>query len=234
MSNNLTPCLSDSTQSTLVSSPIKLKPVKSLLSGKISDFLLSWCRLYNSIHLRKNLKSLIFPGEFLHFTAMSFDINPVILLMWSLVPSMVCKFYPKLFLSQYNMLLVINMRFVIPFLQCYQILQHKFKFEIFQKPPRRCSVKKRLKNFSKFTGKHLCQSLFFNKVAGLRSSTLLKKRLWHRCFHKNFEKFLKTPFFTEHLRTTASNFGYLSSTRDLVSDFYKKVLKKKYFSKYQM
>ena len=24
-----------------------------------------------------------------------------------------------------------------------------------------------LKNFTKFTGKHLCQSLFFNKVAGL-------------------------------------------------------------------
>ena len=23
-----------------------------------------------------------------------------------------------------------------------------------------------LKNFAKFTGKHLCQSLFFNKVAG--------------------------------------------------------------------
>ena len=31
----------------------------------------------------------------------------------------------------------------------------------------RCSVKKGvLKNFEKFTGKHLCQSLFFNKVAG--------------------------------------------------------------------
>ena len=25
-----------------------------------------------------------------------------------------------------------------------------------------------LKNFARFTGKHLCQSLFFNKVAGLR------------------------------------------------------------------
>ena len=25
-----------------------------------------------------------------------------------------------------------------------------------------------LTNFAKFTGKHLCQSLFFNKVAGLR------------------------------------------------------------------
>ena len=26
-----------------------------------------------------------------------------------------------------------------------------------------------LKNFAKFTGKHMCQSLFFNKVAGLRT-----------------------------------------------------------------
>ena len=30
-------------------------------------------------------------------------------------------------------------------------------------------------------------------------ATLLKKRLWHRCFPVNFAKFLKTPFFTEHL-----------------------------------
>ena len=43
-----------------------------------------------------------------------------------------------------------------------------------------------LRNFAKFTGKHLCQSLFFNKVTGLRPSTLLKKRLWHRCFPDNF------------------------------------------------
>ena len=28
------------------------------------------------------------------------------------------------------------------------------------------------KNFTKFTGKHLCMSLFFNKVAGLRPSGL--------------------------------------------------------------
>ena len=34
-----------------------------------------------------------------------------------------------------------------------------------------------LRNFAKFTGKHLCQGLFFNKVAGLRPATLLKKRL---------------------------------------------------------
>ena len=33
------------------------------------------------------------------------------------------------------------------------------------------------RNFAKFTGKHLCQSLFFNKVAGLTACNLIKKRL---------------------------------------------------------
>ena len=51
-----------------------------------------------------------------------------------------------------------------------------------------------LKNSAKFTGKHLRQSLFFNKVAGLRPATLLKNRLWHRCFPMNFVKFVRTPF----------------------------------------
>ena len=51
-----------------------------------------------------------------------------------------------------------------------------------------------LKNFSKFIEKRLCQSLFFNKVLGLRSATLLKRRLWHRCFPVNFVKFLRTLF----------------------------------------
>ena len=51
----------------------------------------------------------------------------------------------------------------------------------------RCSIEKGvLRNLAKFTRKHLCQSLFFNKVAGLR--------LWHMCFPVNFAKFLRTPF----------------------------------------
>ena len=54
------------------------------------------------------------------------------------------------------------------------------------------------RNFAKFTGKHLCQSLFFNKVAALGPATLLKKRLWHRCLSVNFAKFLRTLFLTEH------------------------------------
>ena len=67
----------------------------------------------------------------------------------------------------------------------------------------RCSVRKGvLRDFAKFTGKNLWQSLFFNKVAGWACNsfknrppaTLLKKRLWHSSFPLNFAKFLKTPF----------------------------------------
>ena len=55
-----------------------------------------------------------------------------------------------------------------------------------------------LKNFAKFTGKHLCQSLFLIMFQA-PPETLLKKRLWHRCFPVNFAKFLKASFLTEHL-----------------------------------
>ena len=40
--------------------------------------------------------------------------------------------------------------------------------------------------------------------AGLRPATLFKKRLWHRCIPVDFAKFLRTSFFIEHLRATAS------------------------------
>ena len=55
-------------------------------------------------------------------------------------------------------------------------------------------IKGVLRNFSKFTGKQLCQSLFFNKVAGVRPATLLRKRPWKRFFPVIFAKFLRTPF----------------------------------------
>ena len=42
-----------------------------------------------------------------------------------------------------------------------------------------------LRNFAKFTGKHLWQGLFLNKVA---------ERLCYMCFPVNFAKFLRTPF----------------------------------------
>ena len=51
---------------------------------------------------------------------------------------------------------------------------------------RRCFYKKDvLRDFTIFTG--------------LRLATLLKKKLWQRCFPVNFVKFLRTPFCTDHL-----------------------------------
>ena len=63
-----------------------------------------------------------------------------------------------------------------------------------QKQPPEVLRKRVLRNVAKFTVKHLCQILFFNKVAGLRPATLLKKRLWLRCFPVNFATFLRRPF----------------------------------------
>ena len=60
-----------------------------------------------------------------------------------------------------------------------------------------------LKKFTKFTGKRLCQNIFFNKIAG-RPSTLLNKRLWHRCFPMNFGKFLRTLYYRTPLVAASS------------------------------
>ena len=73
-----------------------------------------------------------------------------------------------------------------------------------------------LRNFEKFTGKHRLESLFCDKVAGLRPSTLLKRRLWPKgcnvikkemlaqVFSNEFYEISKNTLFKEHLRTTAS------------------------------
>ena len=80
----------------------------------------------------------------------------------------------------------------------------------------RCSIKKCvLRNFAKFTGKHLCQSLFFNKVAGLRPATLLKKETLAQVFSCEFYEISKNTIFTEHLWTTAS--VYLNFLRSFES-----------------
>ena len=73
----------------------------------------------------------------------------------------------------------------------------------FQKqPPEVFHEKTCSQKFTKFTVKHLCQSLFL--INCRPEATLLKKRLQHSCFRVNFAKFLRTLFLTEHLQTTAS------------------------------
>ena len=69
---------------------------------------------------------------------------------------------------------------------------------------RRCSVKKGvLRNFAKFTGKHLCQSLSFNKVAG-GACNFIKKDTLAQVFSYEFCEVSKNTFFTEHVWAPAS------------------------------
>ena len=62
---------------------------------------------------------------------------------------------------------------------------------------RKCSVRKAiLRNFANFTGKHLCKSLFFNKVSGLRPATLLKKETLAHVSSCEFCEIFRNTFFT--------------------------------------
>ena len=49
---------------------------------------------------------------------------------------------------------------------------------VFRSSHQRCYVRKGvLRNFTKFTGKHLYQSIFFNKVGGLRQAKHAKQAI---------------------------------------------------------
>ena len=56
-----------------------------------------------------------------------------------------------------------------------------------------------LRNFAKFTGRQLCESRFFNKIAGVVPETL------SQVFSCEFIEISKTTFFTEHYRVTTSD-----------------------------
>ena len=46
---------------------------------------------------------------------------------------------------------------------------------------------------------NICSRVLF-LINLLNNNLLLKNRLWHSCFAVNFATFLRTPFFTEHLK----------------------------------
>ena len=72
-----------------------------------------------------------------------------------------------------------------------------FKFLLPEAGRQRCSIEiSVLKNFTKFTGKHLCQSTY----------NFIKKDTLAQMFSCELGKIFKNTLFTEHLRTTASVF----------------------------
>ena len=58
----------------------------------------------------------------------------------------------------------------------------------------------------------LQEVLYKEGVLRLRCATLLKKRLWRRCFPVNFAKFLRATFLTEHFQWLLRLLYFLSSS----------------------
>ena len=79
------------------------------------------------------------------------------------------------------------------------LCQFVAKFISFRSSHRSCSVEKEFLEILQNPQKITCGRVSFNKVANLKPATLLQKRLWHRPFPVNFVKYLRTPYFTEHL-----------------------------------
>ena len=68
----------------------------------------------------------------------------------------------------------------------------------------RCFVTEEdLRKFVKFTGKHLCQSLFLINLQA-EAYNFIRKEALPQVFSSEFCKISKNTFFTEYLRTTAS------------------------------
>ena len=84
--------------------------------------------------------------------------------------------------------------FLLYYSSSWETQNSDHKNELFSNKKKPSSISVVFKNFSKFAGKVPCQSLFFNKIAGFRPATSLKKRIWDRCFPENFAKFLRTLF----------------------------------------
>ena len=95
----------------------------------------------------------------------------------------------------------------------------------------RCSVRKVvLRNFAKFTEKHLRQSLFFNKVTGLRPATLLKKETLAQVFFCEFCEISKNDFFTERLGRLLLNFMKKETPTQIFSREFCEIFKKILFT----
>ena len=62
-----------------------------------------------------------------------------------------------------------------------------------------------LRNFKKFTGKHLCQRLFFNKVAGL-ALNFIKKESLTQVFSCEFGEISKNTLFYRTPPVAASQY----------------------------
>ena len=76
---------------------------------------------------------------------------------------------------------------------CEFLRENAMKLINFKKKKMELLTKEQQESYENAKTCYICKEKFENK--GLSPATLLKKRLWHRCFPVNFEKFLTTDFY---------------------------------------
>ena len=85
-----------------------------------------------------------------------------------------------------------------------------------------------LRNFKKFTGKHLCQSLFFNNVAGLRpqACNFIKKETVAQVFSCEFcEIFMNTFLYRTPLGAASDKSTFIFQIWKLLQLNFTKIIK---------
>ena len=85
-------------------------------------------------------------------------------------------------------------------------------------PPVRVRVWLRISVRIRAGGGAIFIELVCTKAADLRPATLLKKRLWHRCFPMDFAKFLRSPFFYRTPTVAVSEVYFSSHQRNIVCE----------------
>ena len=103
----------------------------------------------------------------------------------------------------------------------YQIIRNKSSHW-------RCSVEKGvLRNFAKFTGKHLCQGPFFSRS---EAGNFIKKEIVAQVFSCKFCEISKNTFSTEYLGTTASAENKTNNQKTSTNVFHTRCQKLRTFS----
>ena len=87
-----------------------------------------------------------------------------------------------------------------------------------KQPPEVFCKKDVLTNFANFTAKQMCQSLF-NKVAGFRPATSLKKRLYNSCFPVNNDDNCLLKWSSLHLCFSYTYFFIRKATSSFIGPF---------------
>ena len=104
---------------------------------------------------------------------------------------------------------MISLSNIFPVIQRLNLIRHRSRHQ-------RSSIKKDvLKNLTKFTGKHLCQSLFHTIKLQPEACNFIKKILWHRCFPVNFVKFSRINF----LRNTSCGCFWRQYFCETINDY---------------